>query len=1039
MNLKHFVLGAILLVCSIFNQAMGQSFQVSGTVKDKATGLALSDATVSIKGSSTRTKTNAQGEFTIKVAQNGAVLSISYVGMKTVDYTVNNAGPLSIELESTSTTLEDVVVNVGYGTQKKSVVTGSISRVSAKDLANVPNGRVEQALQGRVAGVTIASNSGQPGTPSSILIRGVTTFGGGNNPLWVVDGIVVDAGGIGYLNQSDIESIEVLKDATSAAIYGTRAATGVIMVTTKKGRAGQMSVNYNGFYGSSSPAKMLHLLNATQYATLLNERSVAGGGNVLFNNVGSLGLGTDWQKAIFNNDARRYSHEVSLSGGNEKSTFYLSFGTQDQQGIVATEISNFTKQNIRLNATHKISKVFTLGQTLGYTHAKSIGIGNTNSEYGGPLSSAINLDPITSLVVTDPLVAASAPYSVNPVIRDKNGNPYGISTIVGQEMTNPLAYIQTRLGQYNWSDDMIGNAFLEANISKDIKFKSTIGGKLAFWGYQGFTPVNYLSATNSLLKNNYTKANNNTLNWNVENTITYNKKVNDHSFAVLLGQGAYMENNGGGSSVAMLDLPINSYKDASFNFDISQANRTSGTYDFIQHKLTSLFGRVNYNYQEKYLFTGIYRRDGSSRFGANNKFGMFPSFSAGWVANKEGFWKQNNIVNTLKVRAGYGIVGNDAIRDFGYLSTVAGGLNYTLGNAGVITTGYAPTTLDNPDLRWEETTQANFGFDAQIFNDFNLTVDLFNKKTTGILRPISIPGYVGVTSAPVANVADMENKGVEVELGYRKRIGELNFSANGNFAYLKNEVTYVASDTRFINGDAAFQSMGPVTRTEVGQSYNAFYGFQTAGIFQNAAEIANYKNAAGGMIQPSAKPGDFRWVDTDGDGSITDKDKTYLGSSLPKYTFGLTLNADYKGFDVMVFAQGAAGNKIFQGLRRLDIGTANWQTRALSRWTGDGTSNTYPRLTSADDNGNFGKMSDFYLEDGNYLRLKVVQIGYTLPIKMLKKIGGTKLRVYATGENLLTLTKYTGYDPEIGGGVFGIDKGIYPQAKSFILGIQLQF
>ena len=360
-------------------------------------------------------------------------------------------------------------------------------------------------------------------------------------------------------------------------------------------------------------------------------------------------------------------------------------------------------------------------------------------------------------------------------------------------------------------------------------------------------------------------------------------------------------------------------------------------------------------------------------------------------------------------------------------------------DAGVITTGYAPTTLDNPDLRWEETTQANFGFDAQILNDFSLTVDLFNKKTTGILRPIAIPGYVGVTSAPVANVADMENKGVEVELGYRKRIGEFNFSANGNFAYLKNQVTYVASDTRFINGDAAFQSMGPVTRTEVGQSYNTFYGFQSAGIFQNAAEVANNKNGAGGLIQPTAKPGDFRWVDTDGDGSITDKDKTYLGSSLPKYTFGLTLNADYKGFDVMVFAQGAAGNKIFQGLRRLDIGTANWQTRALSRWTGDGTSTTYPRLTSADDNGNFGKMSDFYLEDGNYLRLKVVQIGYTLPVKMLKKIGGTKLRVYATGENLLTLTKYTGYDPEIGGGVFGIDKGVYPQAKSFILGIQLQF
>ena len=1039
MNPKLFVLGAILLVCSIFNQAMGQAFQVSGKVKDKATGAALSDATVTIKGSAVRTKTNLQGDFTIKVPQKGTILTITYVGMTAVDYTVNDMSPISVALDLSSTTLEDVVLNVGYGTQKKSVVTGSISRVSAKDLDKVPNGRVEQTLQGRVAGVTIAANSGQPGTPSSILIRGVTTFGGGNNPLWVVDGVVVDAGGIGYLNQSDIESIEVLKDATSAAIYGTRAATGVIMVTTKKGKAGQLSVSYNGFYGTSSPAKMLKMLNASQYAALLNERSVAGGGSVLFSNIGSLGVGTDWQKAIFNNDARRYSHEISLSGGSDKSTFYLSFGTQDQAGIVATEISNYSKQNVRLNSTHKISKVFTFGQTLGYTHQKSTGIGNTNSEFGGPLSSAINLDPITSLVITDPILAAGAPYNSNPVIRDAAGRPYGISTIVGQEMTNPLAYIQTRLGQYNWSDDLIGNAFLEAVVSKDIKFKTSVGGKLAFWGGQAFTPASYLSATNSVLQNNYGKNNNNTLNWNVENTLTYSKKWNDHNFTVLLGQGAYVENNGGGSSVALFGLPISSYKDASFNFDISQANRSSGSYDFTNHKLTSLFGRVNYNFQEKYLFTGIYRRDGSSRFGANNKFGVFPSFSLGWVANKEKFWKENDFVNTLKIRGGYGVVGNDNIRDFGYLSTVAGGLNYTVGNAGVITTGYAPTTLDNPDLRWEETKQTDIGFDAQILHDFTLTVDMYNKKTTGILRPIAIPNYVGVTSAPVANVADMENMGLEVELGYRKKIGEVNFSANGNFAYLKNNVTFISTSTNFIGGDAAFQSMGAVTRTQVGQSYNSFYGFKTAGIFQNMADVAAYTNAAGGKIQPSARPGDFRWVDTDGDGAITDKDKTYLGTSLPKYTFGLTLNADYKGFDIMVFAQGAAGNKIFQGIRRLDIGTANWQTVALSRWNGEGTSNTYPRLTSADDNGNFGKMSDFYLEDGNYLRLKIVQVGYTLPVKMLKKIGGSKLRVYATAENLLTLTKYTGYDPEIGGGVFGIDKGIYPQAKSFILGIQMQF
>jgi len=629
---------------------------------------------------------------------------------------------------------------------------------------------------------------------------------------------------------------------------------------------------------------------------------------------------------------------------------------------------------------------------------------------------------------------------VNPVIRDANGNPYGISTIVGQEMTNPLAYAKTRLGQYGWSDNIVGNAYLEAAITKDLIVRSSGGAKLAFWGSQGFNPVFYLSATNSGLKNNIYKNNSNVFNWNVENTITYSKKISDHSFTVLLGQGAYVDNIGGSSSVTLFNLPITSYKDASFSFNIPDAtNRVGGASDFTEHKLTSLFARLNYNYKEKYLFTGIYRRDGSTRFGLNNKFGVFPSFSLGWVVSKEEFWKSNNIVNQLKIRGGYGVVGNDAIRDFGYLATVGGGFNYTIGNTGQITTGYAPASLDNPDLRWEETSQANIGFEALVINSLNVTVDYYQKKTSGILRPITIPGYVGASSSPVGNIADMENTGLEVELGYRKNFGELNFSANGNIAYLKNKVTYVASDANYITGDASFQSMGAVTRTQAGESYNSFYGFKTAGIFQNMAEINANTNSTGGLIQPGARPGDFRWVDTDGNGVITDLDKTFLGTSLPKYTFGLTLNFDYKGFDFMVFAQGVAGNKIFQGLRRLDINNSNWQTITLSRWTAEGTSNTYPRITSNDSNENFGKMSDFYLEKGDYIRLKVVQLGYSLPNSLFSKIGVSKLRVYVSAENLLTLTKYTGYDPEIGGGVFGIDKGVYPQARSLMLGVQLQF
>lgn len=1040
--------GCFLISQLFFLQTFAQAQTISGKVVNKSTGEALARATIAIKGTKTATQTDASGNFSIS-APGGSVLKVSFIGMAEQEVTVtSSAATITIELEPLPNSMNEVVV-VGYGTQKRSVVTGAISSIKARDLENVPSNRIEQALQGRVSGVTIAQNSGQPGSPSTIRVRGITTFGdGGNNPLWVVDGVVVDQGGIGYINQNDIESIEVLKDAASAAIYGTRAATGVILVTTKKGKAGKFIVSYNGFYGVSAPARKLDLLNAQQYAAVRNERSVNDGGGLVFPDPNSLGVGTDWQDAIFNNSARRYSHEISLSGGTDKSTFFFSAGIQDQEGIVATEISNYTRKNIRLNSTHKISKIFTFGEAVGYSRQKSVGLGNTNSEFGGPLSSAINLDPTTPLIVTDPALAATNLYQNRGVVRLANGNPYGISTVVGQEMTNPLAYIQTRLGGYGWSDDFVGNAYLEAALPTSVgnfKIRSSLGGKLAYWGGQGFTPIFYLSPTvNNVIRNSYNKSNNNSFNWNVENTITYNRIFGEHDVTLLVGQGAYVENIGGSSSNTIYNLPINSYRDASFRFPIPQTDRESGTSDFVQHKLSSLFARVNYNYQDKYLLTAIVRRDGSSRFGLNKKYGTFPGVSAGWNISNEDFWKGNDIVSKLKLRANYGVVGNDAIRDFGYAAVVNGGYNYTFGWPGTtqaIGTGYAPLSLENPDLHWEETSQADVGFEALLFNNLTLNFDWYKKKTTGILREIVIPGYVGVGDLPVGNVASMENSGIEIELGYRKSFGEFNFSAMGNVAYLKNKVTYVAADTNFIGGNVGFQTMGTITRTQIGQPYNAFFGYVTNGIFQNQAEIDAYRDKNGTVIQPNAKPGDFKWADINGDGKITDDnlDKTFLGSSLPKYTFGLTVNLDYKNFDFMMFMQGTAGSKIFQGLRRLDILNANFQTKVLGRWTGAGTTNDHPRLTAADPNRNYSRMSDFYLEDGDYARVKLVQLGYTLPGRLVNKIRASRVRFYITAENLFTITKYTGYDPEIGGMVLGIDRGVYPQARSFIGGIQLQF
>ncbi|MBO9684157.1 MAG: SusC/RagA family TonB-linked outer membrane protein, partial [Flavisolibacter sp.] len=679
-------------------QSLAQNLTVTGKVTNRTNGEVLPGATISIKGSQTATLTDANGLFSLNVPRTGAVLVVSYSGMLEQEIPVTAGTTVyNVQLDNSASSLNEVVV-VGYGTQRKATLTGAISSVRGKDLENIPNGRIEQALQGRVSGVTIMQNSGQPGSGSTIRVRGITTFNN-NNPLWVVDGVVVDAGGIGYLNQSDIESIEVLKDAASAAIYGTRAATGVILVTTKKGKSGKLAVNYNGYYGVSQPAKMLDLVNATQYAVLRNESAVAAGKDPVFTNVSVLGTGTDWQKAIFNNSALRYLHEISFSGGTDRSTFYMSGGLQDNEGIVATEISKYKKLNFRLNSTHKLGNVFTIGQTLGYAHQKSTGLGNTNSEFGGPLSSAINLDPITPLVVTNVTAQPNpADYGSIYIQKDPNGNPYGISGYVGQEMTNPLAYIQTRLGGYNWSDDFIGNVFGELTPIKGLKIRSTAGFKKAFWGNIGFTPIYVLSSTVSNGNNFYNKNENRSFNWNVENTITYNRKFGDHDITVLAGQGAYVENIGHSIGINVKNLPINNYRDASFRFPVSDpANRDGYASEFVEHKISSLFGRINYSYLDRYFFTGIIRQDGSTKFGPDKKYGLFPSFSAGWNVNRENFWPENNIVNTLKIRGGYGVVGNDATDDFRYLALIKGDYNYSIGNSGGISSGYAPNTLENPD------------------------------------------------------------------------------------------------------------------------------------------------------------------------------------------------------------------------------------------------------------------------------------------------------------------------------------------------------
>jgi TonB-linked SusC/RagA family outer membrane protein len=1032
---QGFTKSILILMVSLI--AAVQTFaQISGKITD-ASGEPLPGVTIIVQGTTLGATTDLNGAY--KLAAKEGVLHVTYTGFATQDVPINGRSIIDLTMVEESTSLNDVVV-IGYGTQKKSVVTGAIASIQSNDLKNAPIVRLEDALKGRASGVSVATSSGQPGASSTVIIRGITSI---NNsvPLYVVDGVPINENGIDFLNQSDIESIEILKDAASAAIYGTKAASGVIIVTTKKGKAGGLRVNYNTFFGTQAAAHKLNLLNASDYATLRNEAAAAANNPIPFPNIASLGQGTDWQSTIFNDNALLQNHDLSFSSGNDKSTYYASFGYFKQEGIVATDISNYNRFTARLNSDHQVKRWLRFGQTFSYAHIKSKGSFDPNGSYGGPLSSAINLDPISTVIVTDPDVLALDPNYANNasrLLRDENGNVYGLPAAGFQEMSNPLAYIQTQLGNYGWSDAATGNAYLEIEPIKNLKLRSTIGAKLSFWGNESFSPIFFLSPTLNTTNTNYNRVLNRGLDWIWTNTAAYTFDVRQHNFSILLGtegQDRSARSIGGGFS----NLPVNNFESASLNYALATEDRIAYGYENQPYRLSSIFSRLNYNYAGKYLLTAIVRRDGSSHFGSNNIYGTFPSVSIGWLPHMERFWPENNVVNTLKLRAGYGVNGNDNLAPFQYVSTIGGIGAYVFGQDQIIT-GYGPSAPANPDLQWEQTSQIDLGFDAIVFKDFNLTFDVFKKKTTGMLMQTKQPYYTGASADPWGNVATMENKGLEVDLGYRKQISQVNLSVKTNVSYVKNEITDMGATDFLVN--ATFQSSAyEISRKMVGMPVNAFFGFVTDGVFQNQADISRHNNDDGFPLQPDAVPGDFRFVDVNDDGVINSLDRTYLGDPTPHWSYGLSVGAIWKAFDLNIFGQGVAGNKIFQGLRRLDIPSANYTDKALGRWTGEGTSTDFARLVEGDPNGNFSRPSNYYLENGAYFRIKTINLGFTLPKRLLQRADVENLRIYVSGNNLVTITKYTGFDPEIGGsaGTYGIDRGVYPQARSLMAGLNLTF
>ncbi len=1028
-NLYRLYLTVIIL--SYSGYLFAQKHTVTGTVTDKETGVAIPGATILEQGTVNGTSSDMDGHYLLSVSSPNATLEVSFVGYQTAIIAVNNQPIINVALVFQSTELEELVV-IGYGVQKKKVVTGAISSVSTEEISATPILRIDQAMQGRTPGVQVTSLSGQPGEPPTVRIRGAGTTGYAE-PLYIVDGMAV--GGIDYLNPGDIESIDVLKDAASAAIYGARAANGVVLITTKGAKKGEMSVTYSGYHGVQNVTKMLDMLNAEEYIMIWNEARRNSNLTERFDPNEIPKHDTNWQEHLFQKNAPISSHEVSVTGGGEVSSYASSLSYFSQQGIIGGDKSQFDRITGRLNSRHEVNSFFRFGSNLAYSHIKRRGIGS-NQSFNGAYSSALNLDPLTPLYQEDENILNQEPYLSQPVILSPDGKTYGISEIVGAEVVNPMALLEIQNAETR-VDKVVGNIFGEVELIKGLRFNTSAGIDMAYVLNDSYRPLFFLNgAQNNTEKTSVSKVIDRYYTWQWENTLAYSNQIGDHNFSALIGTTARKENfenlSGFNTNVLILN-PNRAYLDLAT--DTLWESRGGAWHS----ALLSAFGRVTYDYKSKYSFTGIIRRDGSSKFGPNNRFGIFPSLGVSWIISEEAFMPNLNPVNFLKLRASWGVNGNQEIGNYQYIPLMDYSRSYIFGGGRII--GASPAYIANDDIHWEESEQINFALDLGAYeNRLTASFDYYNKTTKGLLEVIPIPAHVG-NNPPVANVGSVRNRGVEMGISWRHLTKGIRYSIGANAAYNKNEMIKVGNEEGVVPGGGSWAVAGFVTRTELGYPIAYFWGYKTDGIFQNQEEVFQHIGSTGQVLQPNAKPGDVRFVDVNGDGKISPDDRTMIGKPTPDWTFGMNGSVDYKQFDFSFLIIGSYGNDIFNGSQRQDLYYTNRTTAILDRWTEDNPSKTTPRVVWNDINGNY-RVSDLYIEDGSFIRLKNVQFGYTLPQKLQNRIKAKSLRFYVSVENLVTLTKYTGADPEIGAMSsfdIGIDRGIYPQARTFRMGTTLTF
>ena len=998
-------------------QVSAQTNKVSGTVTGKSNA-PLSGATVMIKQTKKTTVTDVAGNFSIDAAPD-QTLVISTIGYETREIKVNKQTNISVALNTTSTTMDDLVV-VAYGTVRKKDMTGSVSVVNVDNAKKTASYDVAKLLQGQAAGVTV-QGSGEPGGFVQIKIRGISTFGN-NSPLFVIDGVALDAP---YdFAPGDIESIQVLKDASSAALYGSRAAQGVIIITTKKGKGGQVRVNYNGYYGSQKIAQRMSLTDRVGYQKITSAAEVNAGlaiapGNDATNPAFISNVNTNWQDELYKNGIIQ-DHNIGLSGGSETANFNVGLGFFNQTGTLKGP-QKYNRYSFNTNFQGKKGR-FAYGAKVAYTQSDKHNFGNTNGHaiFGGSLTSMLTAIPTM------------------PVYDSKRLGGYGgADNVIQRAITLNVIGLGNLVTDNNNRNRFLGNVWGEFEIIKNLKYKLNVSydrTEFKNFHYEPKFDLGFYYLNTVYYMNQGTGADKT---GQIENTLNYKLELGKHKLDFLAGT-SYLERNFEnftGTASGTQDLQFLTFSSITNPADKSVYS------DLSTNTLLSYLGRVNYNYNDRYLLTGNFRRDGSSRFGPANKFGNFASAAVAWNLNNEKFIHLPRQISTLKLRGGYGEVGNQNFGDYLFQSFINPNASYVFGNT--LATGATTVSQVDPAIKWEATSTLNVAADFGFYNNsLTFTAEYYKRKSTDLLANIPLPLSVGsVPSSIFTNAASTENTGFEFTLGYHKSAGDFKYNVSANLTTLKNKVLKLGGTNNPIYGAGS--------KTEVGRSVGELYGFITEGLFNTAADVTGH------ATQTGAAPGDVKFKDVNGigtdgkltgapDGKITDDDRVYLGTTIPKLSYGFNFDISYKNFDASIFLQGNAGNKVFNGVYHdlMIEQYSNHHTDALNFWTPTNTNTNIPRPVIYDPNGN-GRFSDRFVENGSYLKLQSAQIGYTLPANIF---GKTKLfnsfRAYVSGQNLVTFSGYRGYDPDfISDGLFsrGYDIGSFPNPRSILVGLQIGF